>query len=112
MIITVSNQATIHLTTVILIAIDAKCRQYKIRQGNWNDTQSDVFAGAKLLVCAIIRIPFSNVYSLERLNSVVFLRINRLVFDRIYLENGNWKELAVANLSQYCTHYITLLYLA
>ena len=83
MIITVSNQATIHLTTVILIAIDA-----------------------------IIRIPFSNVYSLERLNSVVFLRINRLVFDRIYLENGNWKELAVANLSQYCTHYITLLYLA
>ena len=81
MIITFSNQATIHLTTVILIAIDA-----------------------------IIRIPFSNVYSLERLNSVVFLRINRLVFDRIYLENGNWKELAVANLSQYCTHYITLLF--
>ena len=97
---------------VTLIAMDAKCRQYKIRQGNWNDTQSDVFAGAKLLVCAISRIPFSNVYSLERLNSVVFLRINRLVFDRIYLENGNWKELAVANLSQYCTHYITLLCLA
>ena len=61
-------------------------------------------AEAKLLVYAISRIPFSNVYSLESLNFVVFLRINRLVFDRVYLEHGNWKELAVANLSYSIVH--------
>ena len=89
---------------VIVITIDAKCRQYKIRLGNCNDFQCDVFAVAKLLVYAISRIPFSNVYSLESLNFVVFLRISRLVFDRIYLENGNWKDLAFANLLYSIVH--------
>ena len=64
----------------------------------------DGFAGATLLVYAISRIPFSSASSLERLNFVVFLRINLLQFDRIYVENGDWKDLAVTNLSYSIVH--------
>ena len=97
---------------VIVITIDAKCRQYKIRLGNCNDFQCDVFAVAKLLVYAISRIPFSNVYSLESLNFVVSADQSAGVRQNLprkwKLERPRCRKPVI----QYCTHYIALLYLA